>query len=112
MKRDKRIRRAQRERRRREQALIDARVRVTPESSASVLGPPARINAAFATAVDALRQTPESWRDVWAEERAAQHQPSETPWCSMPEPVQGDDVAQIHPAIAGADAGDPMRGDQ
>ena len=56
--------RAERTRRRLE-AEIQARARILPDVSTRSTPVPSRINSAIGAAIDAYRQTPESWRNVW-----------------------------------------------
>lgn len=60
--------RRERERRKLE-AEIAARARITPDESTRSATPPARINSAFRAAIDAYRQTPEPWAEVWADDK-------------------------------------------
>jgi hypothetical protein len=53
--------------RRRMEAEFRARARILPDVSTRSPPAPSRIGSPFRAAIDAYRQTPESWLDVWDE---------------------------------------------
>jgi hypothetical protein len=46
---------------------LQARARILPDASTRSPPAPSRIGSPFRDAIDAYRQTPEAWLDVWKE---------------------------------------------